>query len=61
MANDKEKEVKGNHKGEIPNKVFCKTDPAFIAACDNAGVNPTSRQASKWRMGKGSAFKAKKG
>lgn len=53
---DEKNETKGNHKGEIPNKVFCKTDPAFLAACENAGVEPTSRQASKWRMGKGSAF-----
>jgi hypothetical protein len=29
----------------------------FKAACEAAGVQPTKRQASKFRMGKGRAFK----
>ena len=49
------------HTGAVPNKVFAATDDAFKAACIKAGVDCTGRQASKYRMGKGSAFKAQKG
>jgi hypothetical protein len=31
-------------------------DPLFKAACAKAGVQPTKRQAAKWRRGEGSAF-----
>ena len=65
MAKSEKKYASGSpsksHRGEVPNKVFAATDPGFRAACESAGVQPTARQASKWRMGKGSAFKAKKG
>jgi len=47
------------HTGVVPNKVFAATDQGFRAKCDAAGVQPTSRQASKFRMGKGSAFNFK--
>jgi len=47
------------HNGAIPNKVFARNDGAFNAACDAAGVKPTSRQASKFRNGKGSAYNNK--
>lgn len=48
-----------SHKGDIPNKVFAMKDKGFLAACEKAGVQPTARQASKFRLGKGAAFKAK--
>jgi hypothetical protein len=32
------------------------TDPAFVAACKAAGVEPTRRQASKWKNARGRAF-----
>ena len=46
------------------NREFAKTDRAFNAACllvkigKDTTLLPTMRQASKFRMGKGSAFKA---
>ena len=46
------------HGGGPTNKQFV-TDGAFVSACDKAGVKPTSRQASKFRNGKGAAYKAK--
>lgn len=51
-------------KGTIPeefvsNKAFT-TDIAFRDACEAAGVEPTSRQASKYRRKTGAAY-AKKG
>jgi len=34
-------------------------NPKFIAACENVGIKPTRRQASKWLNKKGSAYKGK--
>ena len=34
-------------------------DPNFVELCSKAGVQPTPRQASKYRNGKGAAFNAK--
>ena len=42
-------------KPEVTNEQFAKTDEHFQTACEKAGVEPTSRQASKWRNGKGIA------
>jgi hypothetical protein len=42
----------------MTNKEF-KKDNVFIKACELANVDTTTRQASKFRMGKGSAFKFK--
>lgn len=47
---------------EISNHEFAKTDGGFKAACNRAkeaghNVEPCARQASKWRAGKGIAFK----
>ena len=39
------------------NKVFAKESTAFQNACEKAGVEPTARQASKYRMKKGIAYK----
>ncbi len=41
---------------EKTNAQYAKED-VFIKRCENAGVKPTTRQASKFRMGKGSAYK----
>jgi len=49
------------HGGGVPNQMFALQDAGFKAACEAAGVQPTRRQASKYRNQKGSAFKAKKG
>lgn len=48
-------------KGYVSNKAYAENDQAFRARCDDAGVKPTARQASKFRAGKGSAFNAPKG
>jgi hypothetical protein len=44
----------------MTNKEFAETNKAFQKACENAGVKPTPRQASKYRNKKGKAWKTKK-
>lgn len=44
------------HKYEMHNEKFAEEDSAFRSACINAKVEPTARQASKWRNKKGSAY-----
>ena len=44
----------------VTNKEFAATDAAFKAACKKAEVDPTSRQASKWRNKFGAAWNARK-
>ena len=44
----------------MTNKKFAETNQEFIEACQSIDIKPTKRQASKYRMGKGKAFKAKK-
>ena len=39
------------------NKFFKTEDPKFISACKEVKLTPTKRQASKWLMKKGKAFK----
>jgi hypothetical protein len=39
------------------NKLFSRNSNSFIAACEAAETNPTPRQASKFRNGKGIAYK----
>jgi hypothetical protein len=41
---------------EQTNKDFAKTDTKFREACEKAGITPTARQASKWRMKRGKAW-----
>jgi len=41
----------------LVNKEFAQQDQAFIAACEKVGIQPTKRQASKWRAHKGLAWK----
>ena len=43
----------------VTNKKFSE-DGFFKACCEKAGIEPTMRQASKFRMEKGSAFKVRK-
>lgn len=40
------------------NKDFAKDIQMFIKACTAVNISPTARQASKWRMKKGLAYKA---
>jgi len=42
------------------NALFAQENKEFRAACEEAGVAPSKRQASRWRMGEGVAFFAKK-
>jgi hypothetical protein len=42
---------------EITNKKFSVEDQTFVDACKSIGLPATKRQASKWRMKKGKAFK----
>jgi hypothetical protein len=43
-------------KRPFPNQEFAKTNADFLACCTSAGVEPTKRQASKFRMRKGRAY-----
>ena len=43
----------------MTNKQFAETDVKFKNACEKAGTPATARQASKFKMGKGLAFKNK--
>jgi hypothetical protein len=40
----------------MTNREFSKTDEVFQRCCKEAGVEPTKRQASKYRAFKGRAF-----
>lgn len=44
----------------MTNQKFAAENEVFQKACEAAGVKPTARQASKWRMGKGAAWQAHK-
>jgi len=41
----------------MTNKEFSKTNSQFKEACGLAGIDPTTRHASKWRRKTGKAFK----
>jgi hypothetical protein len=41
---------------EQTNKAYSQEE-FFVKKCEEAGVKPTKRQASKFRLGKGSAYK----
>ena len=45
--------------GDVFNREFAKTDEQFKAACEKAGVQPTPRQASKYRRKMGRAYNAR--
>lgn len=42
----------------ITNKMFMENNEVFKTCCERMEIEPTLRQASKFRMGKGTAFKA---
>lgn len=43
----------------MTNKEFSEQDKVFNKACNIAGINPTKRQASKYRNGRGLAYRKK--
>jgi len=43
----------------VTNKDFAQKDSLFKTCCEAVGLEPTRRQASKFRNGKGKAYKAK--
>lgn len=47
------------NRPEMDNRTFAGTNQQFKDACSAAGVQPTKRQASKFRRKLGAAFKAK--
>lgn len=53
--------VKGEKMAEkMTNKKFANEDKVFKDACEKAGVEPTTRQASKFLNKKGLAYKTSK-
>jgi hypothetical protein len=48
-------------KENLVMEFFKSKDARFTAACEKAGIPETRRQASKWLMKKGKAFKQKNG
>ena len=44
-------------KEVVTNARYAKENDVFRDACVKAGVEPTTRQASKWRLKKGKAFR----
>lgn len=47
---------RGSQGVSMTNTEFAKNDSSFRTACEAVGLEPTARQASKWRMGFGLAF-----
>ena len=45
-------------KSEQTNQEFARVNEEFKDACTKAGIAPTKRQASKWRLRKGAAWEA---
>ena len=43
----------------MTNKKFAAQDRTFRAACEAAGIDPTPRQASKYRNNQGLAYQSK--
>jgi hypothetical protein len=43
----------------VTNKEFAQKDSLFKSCCEAVSLEPTRRQASKYRSGKGKAYKAK--
>lgn len=51
--------IKARHQGS--NRQFAAEDELFRTSCKMAGVEPTKRQASKWRRKCGSAYEYRHG
>lgn len=47
--------------GRMTNAEFAETDQEFKAACQAAGIPATRRQASKWKLKFGRAWKVARG
>ena len=47
-------------KDRTTNREFAEQNAQFRAACEAVGLEPTSRQAGKWRRGEGAALKGHK-
>jgi len=48
-----------NTMNRVTNKVFAATDKTFLKICEMLNIKPTKRQTSKFRMGRGLAFRGK--
>jgi hypothetical protein len=46
---------------ELTNKQFAEQNEEFRKACEKLELKPTTRQASKWQMKKGKAWKEGRG
>jgi len=46
-------------KKYVTNREFFKTDKQFISACEDMRIEPTKRQASKFRRKEGTAYKGR--
>ena len=44
-------------KGYVTNEQFASQNNEFRVACENANIQPTKRQASKWRRKMGKAYR----
>lgn len=58
-AAQKERHKSCDKYGGVSHREFAKSDTNFKKACAEADIMPTTRQASKYRRGFGSARKAK--
>jgi len=47
--------------GQITNREFAQSNQEFRDACQKVGIPPTTRQASKWRLGLGLAWEKRNG
>jgi hypothetical protein len=56
MEKSKSQTDEQKKESRTTNKAFSENNDGFKAACEVAGVNPTVRQASKWRLKKGKAW-----
>lgn len=56
-----EARAKQNANGGLTNEVFAATNPEFREACEKAGIQPTGRQAGKFRRKVGKAYKRTQG
>jgi hypothetical protein len=46
-------------KKYVTNREFFKTDKHFISICEDMKIDPTKRQASKFRRKEGTAYKGR--
>ncbi len=51
--------MNGHSNGHLNNRDFAATNAEFRAACERAKIPPSQRQASKWRLGFGIAWRCR--